>query len=63
LQKDAHECEAERSGLASFNGCALYDLGLEDDMLMKVGLIGGELSQHLFPHGETQLVRGLGNGR
>ena len=62
LQKDAHECEAERSGLASFNGCSLYDLRLEDDMLMKVCLIGGELGQHLLAHGEAQLVRGLGNG-
>ena len=63
LQKDAHECEDERSELASFNGCSLYDLGLKDDMLMKVCLIGGELSQHLFPHGETQLIRGLRHGR
>ena len=63
LQKDAHGCEAERSELAGFDRGPFNDLGLEDDMLMKVCLIGGQLSQHLFPHGETQLIRGLRHGR
>ena len=59
LQKNAHRCEGEPSGLASFNRCSLYDLGLENNVLVQVGFIGVELSQHLLAHRKAQLIRGL----